>query len=74
MILLLTTIVPQIAQEDNSVKLSLIVIMPQIIYKRVYFLLFSYHSLASWISRIMFSRKKTVHIKDLFKILVECHL
>ena len=32
MILLLITIIPQITQKDNSVTLSLIVIMPQIIY------------------------------------------
>ena len=41
MMLLLITIIPQITQKDNSVTFSLIVIMPQINYKRVYFLLFS---------------------------------
>ena len=40
MIPLLTAIVPQITQEDNSVTLSFIAIMLQIIYKRVYYFLY----------------------------------
>ena len=52
MIFLLNAITPQITQKDNSVTLLLIVIMPQIIHKRVISLVnFAY--LSQWLSGIV---------------------
>ena len=47
MILLLIAIIPQIVSEDNSVTLSLIVIMLQIIYVKEFISLFCFPSILS---------------------------
>ena len=54
MILLHIAIIPQITQKDNSVTFSLIVIMPQIIYKRVLFPFILLAFFSHWLSRIMY--------------------